>query len=394
MRLLSVLSIIIVYISILFGSWHPAQHPKKQRIKMAFYTVEKRITAKGEIRYRVTVGVKDGGRYVYRENKTFPKHPIARSWGAKRVAEIEEHGWARKEPGVTLTELITRYFNDITVKKSQSKKSSLKTIMNSSLGELLLTDLTMNRYVEYARARRVAVKAGTVATELSYLKAVLDLALPFYNIKTLPEELKAAKIYLQKMNVIGPSNKRNRRPTREEFEKIHSALTELYKNSRLKIRYHDFFEFAVFSCMRRGEICGLRWDDIDYKNKSILVRDRKDPRKKIGNHMVIPLLGRAWDIIMQQPKISEKIFPHKIGTFSEGFRRTRDRLEITDIRFHDMRREGASRLFEMGFSIEEVAQVTGHKNLKTLWTVYREIYPQTLHDRFDELQRKKEKKDV
>lgn len=91
---------------------------------------------------------------------------------------------------------------------------------------------------------------------------------------------------------------------------------------------------------------------------------------------------------MQQPKISEKIFPHKIGTFSEGFRRTRDRLEIPDIRFHDMRREGASRLFEMGFSIEEVAQVTGHKNLKTLWTVYREIYPQTLHDRFAELQKR------
>ncbi|EAN0851385.1 site-specific integrase [Salmonella enterica] len=355
---------------------------------MAFYTIEKRTTSRGEIRYRVTVGVKEGGNYVYRESKTFPKQPLARTWGTKRVAEIEEHGWARKKPGTTLMELMTRYFNDHTVKKSQSKKSSLKTIMNSSLGDTLLTDLTMNRYVEYARARRASVKAGTVATELSYLKTVLDLALPFYDIKTLPEELKAAKIYLQKMNVIGPSNKRTRRPTREEFERLHTALTALYENSRLKIRYHDFFEFAVFSCMRRGEICGLRWDDIDYKNKSVLVRDRKDPRKKIGNHMVIPLLGRAWDIVIAQPKISEKIFPHKIGTFSEGFRRTRDRLEIPDIRFHDMRREGASRLFEMGFSIEEVAQVTGHKNLKTLWTVYREIYPQTLHDRFAELQKR------
>ncbi|MBF0034478.1 site-specific integrase [Citrobacter freundii] len=349
---------------------------------MAFYTIEKRVTSKGDIRYRVTVGVKEGGKYIHRENKTFPRKPMAVTWGAQRVTEIETVGLVKKTPGINLRGLILRYLSDSTITNSVSKKSSLNTIMNSSLGDLLLGDLTMNRYIEYARVRRQTVKPSTLGTELSYLKTVLDVALPFYDIQTLPAELGAAKIYLTRKNIITPSDKRTRRPTREEFNLLHQELTRAFNGSRLKIRYHDVFEFAVYSCMRRGEICRITWDDVDFNNRSVIVRDRKDPRKKLGNHMVVPLLGRAWDLLEAQPRISNYIFPYKPCTISEAFRRARDKLKISDIRLHDMRREAASRLFEHGFSVEEVAQVTGHKNLKTLWTVYREIYPESLHDRF------------
>ncbi|CTQ08654.1 hypothetical protein BN1200_280066 [Klebsiella variicola] len=53
------------------------------------------------------------------------------------------------------------------------------------------------------------------------------------------------------------------------------------------------------------------------------------------------------------------------------------------------RREGASRLFEAGFSIEEVAQVTGRRSLNILWQVYTELFPKTLHDKFNRLQKEK-----
>ncbi|MDH8142485.1 tyrosine-type recombinase/integrase, partial [Klebsiella pneumoniae] len=68
------------------------------------------------------------------------------------------------------------------------------------------------------------------------------------------------------------------------------------------------------------------------------------------------------------------------------YRRVRDELGIEDLRYHDLRREGASRLFEAGFSIEEVAQVTGHRSLNILWQVYTELFPKTLHEKFDKLQ--------
>jgi hypothetical protein len=46
--------------------------------------------------------------------------------------------------------------------------------------------------------------------------------------------------------------------------------------------------------------------------------------------------------------------------------RERNKLGVEDLRYHDLRRKGASHLFEKGYSIEEVAQVTGHINLNIL----------------------------
>ena len=115
----------------------------------------------------------------------------------------------------------------------------------------------------------------------------------------------------------------------------------------------------------------------------MIVRDRKDPRKKQGNHMIVPLLGGAFDLAYKQPKTSELIFPFNARSVTAGFQRVRNELGIEDLRYHDLRREGASRLFEKGYSIEEVAQVTGHRNLNVLWQVYTQLFPHKLHEKFD-----------
>jgi integrase len=52
-----------------------------------------------------------------------------------------------------------------------------------------------------------------------------------------------------------------------------------------------------------------------------------------------------------------------VGT---AFRRSCKALDIDDLRFHDLRHEGTSRLFEAGFPIEKVAMVTGHKDWRML----------------------------
>ncbi len=92
-----------------------------------------------------------------------------------------------------------------------------------------------------------------------------------------------------------------------------------------------------------------------------------------------PLMGESFDIAMRQPKNSEFIFPYNSRSVTAGFQRVRNRLGIEDLRYHDLRREGASRLFEKGYSIEEVAQVTGHRNLNILWQVYTQLFPHELH---------------
>ena len=50
----------------------------------------------------------------------------------------------------------------------------------------------------------------------------------------------------------------------------------------------------------------------------------------------------------------------------DAFAKLTKRLEINNLRFHDLRHEAVSRLFERGFSIEQVALVSGHKDWKQL----------------------------
>lgn len=356
---------------------------------MAFYVIEKRLRKDGTARYRCTVGVREGGKYKYRENRTFARSALAKSWGVQRVAELEVNGIPDKAAGITLGELIRRYLANDDIPKGNDKKGRLQRLEMSEIAKIPLKGIKMSDYINHATFRRATCSGSTLNTDFAALKTVLDAAIPFFDIDPNISEFINARKYLTTMKLIHPSNKRTRRINSSEVDLLMGELKKKADNSRYKIPYDLIFEFALHSCMRIGEICRLRWDDVDNKNKSVLIRDRKDPRKKEGNHMVAPLLGRAWEIVESQPKDNEFIFPYNPKTVSQLFQDIKVNVNLKDVRLHDSRRESASRLFELGLSVEDVAQVTGHKNIQTLWTIYREVYPQTVHDRFNELQNRK-----
>jgi len=95
------------------------------------------------------------------------------------------------------------------------------------------------------------------------------------------------------------------------------------------------------------------------------VRDRKDPRKKYGNHQQVPMLDLtgydAWALLEEQrfhSRSTGRVFPYNPKTIGTYYRRGRDKLGIIDLKFHDFRHEATSRLFEAGLTIEKVALVT------------------------------------
>jgi integrase len=119
--------------------------------------------------------------------------------------------------------------------------------------------------------------------------------------------------------------------------------------------------------MRQEEICLICWADVDATQKVVIVRDRKDPREKDGNDQLVPLLDAtgidAWAVMQEQKAASpktERIFPYNGRSLGTAFRRAYRELGLENLHFHDLRHEAASRFFEAGFTIEQVALVTGH----------------------------------
>ena len=141
----------------------------------------------------------------------------------------------------------------------------------------------------------------------------------------------------------------------------------------------DIVQFAIASARREAEICRLEWTDNDNTARSGLVRDAKHPREKEGNHRRFKYTQEAWAIVQRQPRGDERIFPYEPKSVGDAFTKACHVLGIVDLRFHDLRHEATSRLFERGYQIHEVAQFTLHDSWNELKR-YTNLRPENLRD--------------
>ena len=313
-------------------------------------------------------------------SKTFPNKALAQEWarGIEQSMDASKFSDARILSDIPLKVLITRYMEDVGGQDGFGKnKSATLVSLRSYLGEVLIGNLTSDRLMEFVQDRiRLGAGGVTIAIDLTYLKQVLDTAKYLWKIPVNPEAVSEARILMRYAGVNTRSKERNRRPTEEELTKLYAYFD--VPTRRKTIPYTDIIKFAIASAMRLGEITRIRWCDLNEAERTILISDRKDPKQKSGNDQVVPLLGEAFDIVMRQPRSSDRIFPVHEKTISSVFPRACQSLGIDDLRFHDFRHEGVSRLFEQGYRIEQVALVSGHKSWENLKR-YTQLKARDLH---------------
>ena len=150
----------------------------------------------------------------------------------------------------------------------------------------------------------------------------------------------------------------------------------------------DLVTFACATGMRLGEILRLSWAELNETKRTIWIRDRKHPKQKKGNDQEVPLVrgpfvlaGQVIDpleIIKRQDRKRKLIFPCHAASVSTAFTRAVHACEIDDLHFHDLRHHGCSLFFEAGYSIEQVALVSGHRDWNMLRR-YTKLRPESLH---------------
>ncbi|MDB0034770.1 site-specific integrase [bacterium] len=357
---------------------------------MASFTIQKRPKANGELSFRCLIRIKKSDVIVHSESKTFSKKEVARTWALARVNELQSSDVLNLKKTVSIGALLNLYFedHDLWNKTGRTKRYVINMLMDCDISKVKSDTLKTSDLIAHCKNRRSAgAGPATIYHDIAYLRSVMKKALPVWDITANYQIFEDAVPVLIEMDLIGKSQKRTRRPTENELDKLREGLQVRmdYRPNRVnRIPFLDILDFSILTCMRIGEVCKLRWEDLNEDHKTILVRDRKDPRKKAGNHMIVPLLAGSFDIVKRQSRDNDLIFPYNCSSVTAGFQRVRNELGIEDLRYHDLRREGASRLFEKGYSIEEVAQVTGHRNLNILWQVYTQLFPHKLHDKFAE----------
>jgi integrase len=100
-----------------------------------------------------------------------------------------------------------------------------------------------------------------------------------------------------------------------------------------------------------------------------MIRDRKDPKQKIGNNQIVPLLPDALKIVSDRRERlggSGRIFPHQSTAISQRWFSACKACKIEDLHFHDLRHAAITNLFKYGLGIPEVALISGHRSWRQL----------------------------
>jgi integrase len=117
--------------------------------------------------------------------------------------------------------------------------------------------------------------------------------------------------------------------------------------------------------MRLSEMIHLEWSDIDLSQSTATLHTTKN-----GEVRHVPLSRKAKELLNKLPRHieSQKIFWRWLTAsgFEASWQRVVKKSNLVDFRFHDLRHEATSRLFEKGLSMMEVSLVTGHKTLQML----------------------------
>lgn len=326
------------------------------------------------------------GRYI---SETFKLREDARRWATAQERAIDNGVTPKKTyiaEKTSLGDLIDLHIQDMADARKRVGRTKLEALLHlhRTIGETPYAKIDRQFIIDFGRERaRGGTGPVTVGMYVGWIKLVFAHASAVHEIDTKLEPIEKGRLALKHLGLIGKSQERDRRPTQEELEQLFAAFDNnpWQRNPMTRI-----IQFAIGTAMRQDEICRITWSDLDLRRKTVIIRDRKDPRDKDGNDQHVPLVEiTGYDplsLIEAQRAIrtnaDDRIFPYTATAISAAFTRTAAKLKIDDLHFHDMRHEATSRLFEAGLKLEQVALITGHKDWKMLRR-YTHIKAKSVH---------------
>lgn len=336
--------------------------------------------------------IRDGDK---RLEKTFTNMIDARIWILKQKKRIEEGGLPI-DNSITLNKWFDYWLENI--KGSSIRDTTKKCYINwyrylrEEMGYMRLSDI---KPMHCQRVLNLAVNnnlsQGTITSIRKIMVSILYCAVEN---DLIPKNPVTKSVKVPEL----PNEKDIDRKvmTREEEEAFILAASKYYQSY--------LFLFVLQTGLRVGEVCAIKWSDIDYKNKILTiyrtVHKEKDkyifnyPKTKAGIRKV-PLTDEAIRLleIMKEdlqdlpidPEYSEYIFHNENGKLCDknALNRTLNlitkRAKIRHLSMHCLRHTFATRCIEAGMKPKTLQRILGHKSINTTMNLYVHVTNEELH---------------
>lgn len=294
-------------------------------------------------------------------SKTFTTKKDAEKWAKITEAEMLRGAYISRRDAekITLSECIERYKKDVLPGLRGAGHEYILARLDEAFGKLALAHITPAKVAAHRDARlRQGRSPSTVKKELAKLSVIYKLAAQEWGIGGLENPV---------VNVARPKEK-NSRTRRLEPGELERLLKVAPTPVGLLVR------LALETAARLGELLALEWRDVDAGRRVALLRGVGGRGTKNGDDVrAVPLSSAALAVLEELRALPQgidgRVFYWWAGSdsFNKPWVRLCKKAEIEDLRFHDLRHEATSRLFERGiFEGVEVAAITGHKTLQML----------------------------
>lgn len=311
--------------------------------------------------YRVQIRVK-GCPHLSRNFETFLK---AKDWKTKTINAVKsglpfETTEMRR---LTISDLIDRFIkNDL--KNLRNHRTILGHLLwwKKEIGYCILSqfredivakcrDKLKKEPDNYGRKR----SSSTVNRYLCSMGSVVNIAVQEWRL--LPSSP------LKNIRKLAEPRGRERFLSKEEKNR----LLEACQNSSCKLLF-PIVLLALSTGMRRGEILGLKWKDVDLDTGRLTLHHTKN-----GDRRVVPVKGLALTTLQNLATIDkndpshneEYVFAKHKGSKPPNFRsswKTALKLAgIDDFTFHDTRHDYITTLSELGYPLHVISKIVGHK---------------------------------
>lgn len=313
------------------------------------------------------IRIQEDGVVVHTETETFDREPAAKLWMKNREIELAKPGALEKlrAPDPTFAEAIQKYVAESRKAIGKTKAQVLNSVAATSLAKRRCSTITSPDWVQFAKD--LGVQPQTAGNYLSHIAAVYQLARPAWGYQLDPRVIDDARKVCKSLGLTSRSNQRERRPSLLELDKLMNHFGRIKRKDAIPMQ--EIICYAIFSTRRQEEITRQTFEDLDEEHSEIWVRNMKHPGEKEGNDVRCALTPEALAIILNRrrsPEQAGRIFPHNSDSISRAFTDACALLGIEDLHFHDLRHDGISRLFELGWNIPNVAGVSGHRTWSSL----------------------------
>lgn len=348
-------------------------------------------------RYYVVLNLKD--EYGKRKQKVI-NTGLEFKQGNKRRAEKMLRDLLKKYEDTQITICNNILFGDYMIEWLKSREGEIETSTYQGYWHII------NHHIApYFNQRKITLQDITASDIQRYYRKLSDDGLSANTIRRHHANIRKAINDAMKNNIVACNiadrvtlPKANYKRIYYYSEEMIEKLLEIVKGTEIETCVY----LGVFCGLRRSEVCGLRWKDVDFDNSTITICNtitrgntliEKERTKTLSSYRTMPLENELREFMLNLKEIQKQdkelfgseyadngyvcvwqdgrsLLPEYV---SHRFKEIIQKNNMPDITFHGLRHTCATLLLSKGYDIKLIQEYLGHSSVVTTGNIYAHV---------------------